>query len=283
MSRRKLEILKRRDPLRVGFLPLIDCAPLVYARETGLFTKYDLDVELQRETSWSAIRDKVINGDLDAAQTPATLPFMAGLGVDSDPCACVRGLVLSLQGNAIVISKKLWSEGVSDAEALKRRIHSKWGKRTYNFGVPFPYSSQEILLRRWLKSGGIMPDSGVRIVAVPPDQLFPTLKLGYIDGVCAGEPWTELTVQAGAGATLTSSAQLAPLHPEMVLAVRQSFALGRSDEHQRLVMALLEACAFCDSPQTRRLLVHLLAQRDYVNAPVECFEAGWIRGTGAGN
>ena len=37
------ETLTRSQPLRVGFLPLNDCAPLVMARELGLFTRYGLD------------------------------------------------------------------------------------------------------------------------------------------------------------------------------------------------------------------------------------------------
>ena len=55
------------------------------------------------------------DGELDAAHAPAGLPFMANLGVDSDPCACVSGLVLSLEGNAITLSRRLWESGVQDA------------------------------------------------------------------------------------------------------------------------------------------------------------------------
>ncbi len=276
-----LEILKRREPLRIGFLPFSDCAPVVCAHETGLFKKYDLEVDLQRETRWADIRDKVIYGELDAAQAPATLPFLASLGVESDPCACVSGLVLSLQGNAITISRKLWDQGVRDAAALKERIHSRWGKRTYTFGVIFQFSSQEILLRRWLDSAGIAPDAGIRIVSVPPSQMFPTLKLGYLDGYCAGEPWTSLAMHAGVGMCLATSAQLAPLHPEKVLAVRQSFALGRPEQHERLLAALLEACAFCDQPQNWPLISELLSRPEYVNAPADCIEgtpAKWVLG-----
>src|SRR6266436_9481813 len=121
MSRSNTARLRRREPLRVGFLPVSDCAPLVVAQETGLFAKYEVEVELVREASWANVRDKVINGDLDAAQAPATLPFLANLGVESDPCACVSGLVLNLQGNAITISRRLWEEGVRDAITLRQR------------------------------------------------------------------------------------------------------------------------------------------------------------------
>jgi two-component system, oxyanion-binding sensor len=274
MSRVKLQILRRKDPLRIGYLPVSDCAPLVYAYEAGLYGKYDLEVQLQRENSWGNVRDKVIQGDLDAAHAPATLPFLANLGIESDPCACVSGLVLSLQGNAIIISRKLWEEGVRNAAGLRDRIHENWGKRTFTFGVVFSLSTQEILLRRWLTAAGISPDVEIRIVAIPPAQMFPTLRLGYIDGYCVGEPWSSLAVQAGAGVCVATSAELAPLHPERVLMVRQSLATGRADEHERLIAALLEACAFCDSPQNQSLLSELLSDPRYVNAPADCIKAG---------
>jgi ABC-type nitrate/sulfonate/bicarbonate transport system substrate-binding protein len=104
--------------------------------------------------------------------------------------------------------------------------------------------------------------------------MFPTLKLGYIDGYCVGEPWTSIAVQAGAGVCVATSAELAPLHPERVLMVRQSFATGRPDEHERLIASLLESCAFCDSPQNRSMLGELLSDPQYVNAPAECVQAG---------
>jgi ABC-type nitrate/sulfonate/bicarbonate transport system substrate-binding protein len=262
--------------LRIGFLPVSDCAPVVYAHEAGLFAKYELEVELRRETSWANIRDKIINGDLDAAHAPASLPFLANLGLESDQCACVSGMVLNLQGNAITISRELWERGVRDAATLREKVYQSWGRRTYTFAIVFPFTSQDFLLRQWLRLGGIVPEVEVRLVVVPPSQMFPTLKLGYIDGFCVGEPWTSVAVEAGVGVCVSSSAELAPLHPEKVLMVRQSFSIGRSDEHERMLAAILEACAFCDNPHNRGLLSDLLAQPHYVNAPAECLQAGLV-------
>ncbi len=217
------------------------------------------------------MRDKLIEGELDAAQAPATLPFLASLGVDSDPCACVSGLVLSLEGNGIVLSRELWEMGIREAAGLKEEVHRSWGKRTYTFGVPFAFSCQDLLLRRWLRSGGLTPDAAVRVVSVPPEQMFATLKLGYIHGYCAGEPWITMAEQAALGDCVATSEQLAPRHPEKVLMVRQSFASGRAEEHERLVGAVLEACSFCEQPENWEEFCRVLAHSEYVNAPVECF------------
>ncbi len=55
------------EAIKLGFIPLTDCAPLVAAKELGLFAKYGVNVELSKEASWANIRDKVLNGELDGA------------------------------------------------------------------------------------------------------------------------------------------------------------------------------------------------------------------------
>jgi len=265
------EIMEKGEPLHIGFIPDGDCAPIAVACESGLFDKYELSVQLHRETRLSNIRDRMIEGELDAVHAPATLPFITNLGIDSDRCACVTGMVLSLQGNAITISRRLWDEGVRDGATLRDLIFRNWGKRTFTFGVVFPHSPAHLLLRRWLREGLVSPGE-VRIVVVHPAQMFPTLKLGYIDGFCGGEPWTSLAVEANAGVCVATSRELAPLHPEKVLMVRHDFSETRATEHERLIAALLEACAFCEQAANRPLISEMLAQPQYVNAPTDCLK-----------
>jgi len=265
-------VLKGRRTLRLGFLPENDCAPLIVAYEFGLYKKYGLDVEIQSEPSWKRIHDRIVQRALDAGHVPGMLPFLISLGLLPDTCECATGLVLNLQGNAITISKDLWRLGVRDAPSLRDHFWEDHGKKTYTFGVSCPLSTQYVLLCQWLRSADALPDTAVRIEAVPPEQMFPLLKLGYLDGYCAGEPWTSVAVQAGVGVCIATSAMLAPLHPEKILMVRKDFAETRPDEHERLVAALLEACYLCDQPENRPLLCELLAQPQFVNAPIECLE-----------
>ena len=68
----------KSKPLRIGFVPLVDAAPFIMARELGLFSKYNLNVELRREPGWATIRDKILYGDLHAAHALAVMPFAAG-------------------------------------------------------------------------------------------------------------------------------------------------------------------------------------------------------------
>ena len=271
-----LKIVRKRKPLRIGFLPTNDCAPVVVAKEYGFFKKHGLSVELKKEASWKDLHREIVYREIDAAHGPSALPFLMNLGITPLQARCVIGVLLSLQGNAITISQELWRKGVRDAQGLGKEIVKTKGKRIYTFAVDLPFSSEYFLLCQWLREGGLMPLRTVRILKVPPADMFPMLKLGYLDGYCTGEPWTSLAVDAGLGRCVSTSATLAPLHPEKALFVREDFAEKRAEEHERMIAALMEACAFCDNEENRQELCELLAQAQYVNAPIECLQSGLL-------
>lgn len=255
-------------------MPLNDCAPLAVAQELGLFAKYRLEVELKRELGWATIRDKIAYGELDAAHALGGLALATTFGLGSVKCECVSGLVLGLHGNAITLSTKLWEDGVRDAATLKEQIVRERGRRIFTFGVVFPYSSHNFLLREWLTGGGINPDRDVRIVVVPPPQMVANLKSGNLDGYCVGEPWNSVAVQQGIGWCAATSARLAPGHPEKILLTRKEFAEKREQEHLALIAALLEACAFCDRHENADQVMQILAQPKYLDLPVEVLGGG---------
>lgn len=254
-------------PLKIGYVPLTDCAPIIMARELGLFKKYGIPVELSREIGWATIRDKIIYGELDAAHALAAMPFAATLGLGSIVSECVAGIVLSLHGNGITLSKDLRERGVVDAKTLRHEIERSRGERLYTFGVVFPYSTHHYLLRQWLLSGGINPDEDVNIVVVPAPSTFGHLKSGNLDGYCVGEPWNTMAIKEGIGWAAATSIDLAPGHPEKVLLTQRAFAEGNPDEYTALLAALIESCAWCDRHENRERLVETLAQPHYINVP----------------
>ena len=260
--------------LRLGFVPLTDCAPLVMAQELGLFKKFGLRVELSRELGWATIRDKIIHRELDAAHAIAAMPVAATLGLGSIPCDCLTALVLNLNGNAITLSQDLWKRGVRDGKTLREEVIHSRREKIYTFGVVFPFSSHRHLLRRWFASQGIDADRDVRIVVVPPPQMVANLKSGNLDGFCVGEPWNSVAVQARAGWIVATSSELDALHPEKILMVRADFAAKRSEEHIALVAALLEACEFCDQPQNQAQIISTLARPGFVGVSESALRHG---------
>jgi ABC-type nitrate/sulfonate/bicarbonate transport system substrate-binding protein len=262
------------ERLRIGFVPVTDCAPVVMAQELGLFEKYGLKVELRCELGWATIRDKIIHNELDAAHALAAMPVSASLGLGSIPCDCLTGLVMNLNGNAITLSNDLWKRGVRDGQRLRAEVmRSRHGERL-TFGAVFSYSSHRHLLRRWFLTHGIDPDRDVRIVILPPPQMVANLKAGHLDGFCAGEPWNSEAVQSGAGWIVATSSELDPGHPEKVFMVRGDFALRRHAEHVALIAALIEACEFCDAPDNHPEMAKTLARSAYVGARRETLQHG---------
>ena len=261
-------------PLRLGFVPLTDCMPLVMAQELGIFRKFGLRVKLERELGWATVRDKIIYGALDAAHALAAMPIAATLGLGSIQCECLTALVLNLHGNAITLSGDLWKCGVRDGATLREAIKKSSREKTFVFGAVFPFSSHRHLLRKWFFAHGIDPERDVRIVVVPPPQMPANLKAGTVDGFCVGEPWNSVAVQSRAGWCVATSAQLDPGHPEKVLMVRREFAEHHAEEHIALVAALLEACRFCAAPENYGRIAATLARPEFVGVPQEILRRG---------
>jgi len=255
---------RTKTAIRLGFVPLLDCAPLVIAHELGLFGKHGLNVVLQRELGWATIRDKIVYRELEAAHALAAMPIAATLGLGSSVCDCVTGLVLNLHGNAITLSNALWEQGVRDGATLREVLRTSRREKTLTFGAVGNVSSHLFLLRQWLTEAGIHPDRQARIVIVPPPQMPTNLAAGHLDGYCVGEPWNSAAAQARTGWCVATSADLAPGHPEKVLMARREFAEKRSAEHVALIAALLESCEFCAQPENHERIIAILAQPRYV-------------------
>lgn len=260
--------------LRLGFVPLLDCAPLVMAQELGLFLKYGLRVTLQRELGWATIRDKIIYRELDAAHALTAMPLAATLGLGAGACDCVTALVLNLHGNAITLSRDLWNRGACDATSLRELVRRSRHERTFTFAAVSKVSSHFFLLREWFSGAGINPDRDVRIVMVPPPQMHANLKAGHLDGFCVGEPWNSVAVQARAGWCVAASAELAPGHPEKVLMARREFAEKRPAEHAALIAALLESCEFCAQPENHEYIIATLVRPCYVGVSESALRCG---------
>ncbi len=275
------KVQRSENAIHLGFVALADGAPLVMARELGLFAKHGINVVLHREVGWATIRDKVFYGELDAAQAPAGLVIAANCGLGTVQVECLTGLVLNLHGNAITLSQSLWRRGVTDGRTLRQSLLATGQVPT--FGVVHPHASHNFLMRGWLASHGIQPDRDARIVVVPPPQMHANLKAGHLDGYCVGEPWNSMAVLARTGWCAAVSAELAPDHPEKVLLVTRAFAERREEQHLALLAALIEAGRFCDRPENRERILETLSQSRYVGAPIHALRMSFGSAFDLGN
>src|SRR5919201_3626886 len=102
--------MAERAKLKVGFIPIIDCAPVVLAEELGAFERQGLEVEIRREVSWANVRDKLALGVLDASHILAPLPLALTLGIDSVSVPLINAMTLEVNGNAVTLSHSVWRE-----------------------------------------------------------------------------------------------------------------------------------------------------------------------------
>jgi bicarbonate transport system ATP-binding protein len=260
--------------LELGFVPLIACAPLAVAQEEGLFAKHGLDeVHLVRETSWRGIVDGLVGGYLDGAQTPAGLPVWLTLGGHQNkPVPVVSGLTMTRNGNGITLAKKYYQQGIHTASQLRNYLQEQ--TQPPMLGIVHPASMHNLLLRYWLAAAGIDPDRDVRLKTMPPAQMVADLKAGTIDGYCVGEPWNVRAALEGLGFTVATDQELWLDHPGKVLGVREDWAMRYPNTHIALVKALLEACHYCDQPQHREEIRHLLARPEYLGMDVRYIYLG---------
>ncbi|MCS6960192.1 MAG: nitrate ABC transporter ATP-binding protein [Pseudanabaenaceae cyanobacterium SKYGB_i_bin29] len=265
------------EKVTIGYLPLTDCAPLLVAKELGLFAKYGLaEVELSRENSWAEIIEGVTSGRLQAAQMLAPLPIALAVGLQAgqpQPSITVP-LVLSRNGIGITFGNKLIDQGVTNFLSLAEYIERRKEHRLV-FGVVHTASMHNLLLRYELARAGIDPDRDVELVVAPPSQMVYHLQAGHIDGFCVGQPWNSYAVHEGMGTIVSTSLDIWDGHPEKVLAVNTGWAVSQPEQQIALVKALLAACEYCDDVRKRETVLTLLTA--YLDVAPEVLAQGFTQ------
>ncbi len=244
---------------------MTDCAPLIAAKELGFFKAQGLDVNLSREAGWASIRERMMHKELDGAHAHASMIYEMSCGLGLQKVPCLTGLMMSHNGSAISFSNELWELGVRDSRSMKRVIDSLKGKRKFRFAIVLKFSTQNYLLRKWLRLGGINPDVDVELVVVPPPQVFTCMTKGHIDGYCAGEPWNSIGLIKGICWCAALSDEVEKMHPEKVLLVRQEFATEHHDTHIAMIVALIRAADYCDKLFNKDELAEILSKPNYFN------------------
>ncbi|MCC7266195.1 MAG: ABC transporter substrate-binding protein [Caulobacteraceae bacterium] len=262
--------------LKLGFVPLLDAAGLVIAEAKGFFAAEGLNVELVREVSWATIRDKMALGALDGAQMLAPMPLAMTLGVAGDPVEMVAPIMLGSGGATVTTASRLGLAGDRSGEKLARLVALRRGAQAseLTFGVVFPFSTHNYLLRLWMARGGVDPDTEVRITVAPPPRMAELLAGGVVEGFCAGQPWSAAAVAAGVGEVAARADDIAPGAPDKVFTVTRVFADARAGVLTSMLRALDRALAWAEAMDNRAELAAILARPEYVGVPAEVLAEG---------
>jgi len=287
--------LEKAD-LKLGFIKLTDCAPLVIAKEMGYFKDEGLNVELEAQANWKVLLDRVISGELDGAHMLSGQPIGATIGFGTE-AHVITAFSMDLNGNGITVSNQIWEKMQKvdkklasptpphpiSADALKPLVKKAKDKGDpLRMGMVFPVSTHNYEIRYWLAASGIHPgmytetdtrgmvDADVLLSVTPPPQMPATLEAGTIQGYCVGEPWNQQAVIRGIGVPVTTNYDIWKNNPEKVFGVSKDWADANPNTHKAVVKALIRAGKWLDgSMDNRKEAAKILSKKEYVGADEE--------------
>ncbi|HEX9506566.1 MAG TPA: CmpA/NrtA family ABC transporter substrate-binding protein [Acidimicrobiia bacterium] len=256
-------------PVTLGFIALTDCASLVMAHELGYFAERDLDVTLQKQASWPATRDALLNNQIDGAHCLFGMPFSVatGIGGPVGNTSLKIAMVLSNNGQAITLKKDYAAAGYNNLTKARKVLEAK----TPTMAMTFPGGTHDLWLRYWLRAAKVN-SSAVKIIPIPPPQMVANMSVGTMDGYCVGEPWNAVAVDQNIGFTAITSQDIWTNHPEKALVVNEQFASTKQDVLKDVMAAVLKASKWLDVRANRTKAASVLGVPQYVNATASSIE-----------
>ncbi len=258
---------------QLGYIALTDAAPLIAAKERGLFAKYGMpDVEVLKQASWGGTRDNLVlgsgSGGIDGAHllTPMAYLISNGKVVQNGTLVPMHILLrLNTNGQAISVSKALMASGAKlDAGPLKAAFAAKADNKV---AVTFRGGTHDLWMRYWLAAAGIDPDKDVQTIVVPPPQMVANMKVGTMDAFCVGEPWPDQLVHQNLGYTACLTAEIWKDHPEKSLAMRADWVAKNPRGAVALTAAVIEAQIWAEKLENKEELAAMLGKRAWFNVP----------------
>jgi nitrate/nitrite transport system substrate-binding protein len=263
---------------KLGFIALTDSAPLIIAKQKGIFAKYGMpDVEVLKQASWGATRDNLElgagGGGIDGAHILSPMPYLMTLGkITKQPVPMTVLARLNTNGQAISVANAYADLKVGqDSSALKEAFaQAKSGGKEVKCAVTFPGGTHDLWMRYWLAAGGINPDTDVSTIVVPPPQMVANMKVNTMEAFCVGEPWNAQLVTQKLGYTALVTGELWKDHPEKVLSLRTDWVEQNPKAAKALTMAVMEAQQWCDKMENKAEMCSIIAGREWLKiAPTD--------------
>lgn len=263
---------------KLGYIPIVEAAPLIIAQEKGFFAKYGMtQVEVSKQANWGAARDNVKigsgGGGIDGGQWQMPMPYLITEGIITDDAKIPMYVLaqLNTQGNGIALANKHQGKGLGLKLTGKQSFFSqlKSSGTTFKAAYTFPKANQEFWIRYWLAAGGINPDQDVELLTVPAAQTVADMKRGVMDAFSTGDPWPYRIVADGTGFMAALTAEMWKDHPEEYLAMRQDWVDAHPKATKALLKGIMEAQQWCDDFNNREELATILSQREYFSVPKE--------------
>jgi len=264
--------------IKLGYIPIVEAAAMVIAREKGFFAKYGMtDVDVSKQANWASARDNVVigsqGGGIDGGQWQMPMPHLISEGIITNGQKVPMFVLaqLNTNGNGIAVAQIHQGKGlnldISNAADYIKGFQSANGRK-FKAAHTFPNVNQDFWIRYWFAAGGVDPDSDIDLLAVPPAETVQGMRNGTMDAFSTGDPWPYRIVADKIGHMAALTPQIWKFHPEEYLAIRADWVEKHPKATKALLKGLMEAQQWCDQPQNREELVQICAQRNYFNVPV---------------
>lgn len=223
-------------PLRIGYLPITDAAPLLVAHHRGLFAEQGLAVEQPRMfRSWAQLIEAFLSGGVNLVHvlSPMAIWSRYGSGAQTKVVAWNH-----INGSSLTVAA---GSGIE-------RIEDLGGK---TLAVPFWYSIHNVVLQLVLRKHGLEPVTGgnpgpnqVSLAVMAPSDMLPGLAAGSIAGYIVAEPFNAAAELNGIGKVLRFTGDVWKDHACCVLQMHEADLNQRPQWSQQVVSAVVQAQAW---------------------------------------
>jgi NitT/TauT family transport system substrate-binding protein len=182
------------QPVKIGYLPITDAAPLLIAHHNGYFK--DAGVEAEKPTlfrSWAQLAESFIAGQTNVVHLLSPMTVWARFG-SKVPAKVVAWN--HVNGSALTVGLKI------------NQIKDLGGT---TLAIPFWYSIHNVVLQDMLRAQGLTPvarrvgkveSNEVALIVMPPSDMLPALAAGSISGYIVAEPFNAAAELMGIGKIL---------------------------------------------------------------------------------
>ncbi len=220
-------------PVKIGYLPITDAAPLLVAHNNGYFK--DAGVEVEKPVmlrSWAQLIEAFISGQVNVVHLLSPMTVWARFG-SKVPAKVVAWN--HVDGSAVTVMPEI------------NELKDLGGKTV---AIPFWYSIHNVVLQAMLRDAGLKPVSSkqgkpaadeVNLVVMAPADMPPALAAKTIAGYIVAEPFNAVAETMGIGKVLRFTGDVWKNHACCTVFMHERDLEQRPEWSQKVVDAIVRA------------------------------------------
>ena len=222
---------EHENPLKIGYLPIADSAPLLVAHHLGLFEQAGVQTAkpvLFR--NWASLVEAFLAGEVNVVHILSPMAVWARFSSHA-PVKCVAWN--HIDGSALTVANNI------------NNIKDLSGK---TLAIPFWYSIHNILLQSLLNNAGLKATdrenpaaNEVRLVVMPPSDMLSAMANKAIAGYIVAEPFNAAAEIKGVGKIMRFTGDIWKQHACCVVLMKEADIHNRPEWTQSVIDSLVKA------------------------------------------